>query len=105
MSKRDESFFAEVAVDQLVLDAFGSETSAYYKNASDIDRDELFDKFQSRLRWHLARSLSPRQKEVMRLYLMGKKQREIGALLGIKQQVVSIYKTRAIKRLRELLLK
>lgn len=105
MSRADESFFAEIAVDRLVLDSFASEASAYYKSKSDIKRDEQFDKFHSRLRWHLARSLSPRQGEVMRLYLMGKKQREIGELLGIKQQVVSIYKKRAINKLRSLLLK
>lgn len=105
MSKNDESFFAEVAVDQFLLDSFASEASAYYKSLSDIERDEHFDKFRSRLRWHLSRSLSQRQKEVMRLFLMGKKQREIGELLGIKQQVVSIYKKRAINKLRSVLLK
>ncbi len=99
----EESRFAEVAVDRLFMESFANEASAYFRGATDRQIDEFFDQYRSKLRWHLSHSLSGRQREVMRLSLMGKKQREIGVILGIKQQVVSIYKYRAIKKLRKLL--
>jgi RNA polymerase sigma factor (sigma-70 family) len=104
MVDRRESDFAEVAVDRLIVESFPNEASAYFKTDVEKSRDEVFDTFRSKLRWHLSRSLSQRQREVMKLYLQGKKQREIAAILGIKQQVVSIYKQRAIKKLRKILL-
>lgn len=105
MGKRRESDFAEVAVDRLLMESFPNEASAYF--ASDIERFQsaALDKFRSKLRWHIARSLSTRQREVMTLTLQGKKQREIAEILGITQQVVSIYKSRAIKKLQELMLR
>jgi len=56
-------------------------------------------KFRNRLRWHINNTLSRRQRQVIRYYLSGKKEREIAKLLGITQQVVNIYKHRAIKKL------
>ena len=99
---KKESDFAEVNVDRLIIESFPNESSPYYKTSVDRIHDKRFDEFRSRFRWHLARSLSPRQKEVMRLTLIGKKQREIAQILGITQQVVSIYKRRAIIRLRNI---
>jgi RNA polymerase sigma factor (sigma-70 family) len=104
MPSKREPDFAEVAVDRLIVESFANEASAYFKSNEDLAHDELFDRYRSKLRWHLNHSLSRRQKQVMKLYLMGKKQREIGEILGIKQQVVSIYKRRAIKKLRNILL-
>lgn len=103
MGPKKESDFAEVLVDRLFMESFANEASAYYKTAEDIKRDDQLEKYKSRLKWHMNHSLSRRQKQVIRLYLEGKKQREIGVILGIKQQVVSIYKRRAINKLREVL--
>lgn len=102
VSKR-EFDFAEVLVDRLFMESFANEASAYFEPTEDRQRDEFHEQYKSRLKWHLNHSLSRRQKQVMRLYLMGKKQREIGVILGIKQQVVSIYKKRAINKLRKIL--
>jgi RNA polymerase sigma factor (sigma-70 family) len=102
MRKKSESDFAEINVDGLI-EQLPNEASAYFKSARDEKVDELFDRFRTRLRYHLARSLSPRQKEVMRLLLLGKKQREIAAILGIQRPVVSIYKRRAINKLRKIM--
>ncbi|MEZ5359112.1 MAG: sigma factor-like helix-turn-helix DNA-binding protein [Candidatus Zixiibacteriota bacterium] len=103
MGKRRESDFAEIAVDRLLMESFPNEASAYF--ASDVERFQrsALDKFRSKVRWHISRSLSPRQREVIILTLEGKKQREIAEILGITQQVVSIYKLRAIKRLQKLI--
>jgi RNA polymerase sigma factor (sigma-70 family) len=97
-----EAQFAEVAVDRLLMESFANEASAYYRDDVTVNRDERYDRFRTKLKWHIARSLSPRQKQVVTLFLRGKKQREIAAILGITQQVVSIYKRRAINRLRDL---
>lgn len=102
MTVKREAQFAEVAVDRLLMESFANEASAYYRDDMTVNRDERYDRFRARLKWHIARSLSPRQKQVVTLYLRGKKQREIAAILGITQQVVSIYKRRAINRLRVL---
>ncbi|MCK5126515.1 MAG: hypothetical protein KAR42_09685 [candidate division Zixibacteria bacterium] len=102
--RKQESDFAEVAVDKLLMESFSNESSAYFMTDHEKSHNKSLDSFRSKLRWHLARSLSPRQKEVMRLTLRGKKQREIAAILGITQQVVSIYKQRAINRLRKVML-
>lgn len=103
MERKRESDFAEVLVDRFFMESFANEASAYYKTQEDIARDEQFERYKSRLKWHMDHSLSKRQKQVLRLYLEGKKQREIGEILGIKQQVVSIYKQRAINKLRAVL--
>jgi DNA-binding CsgD family transcriptional regulator len=61
-------------------------------------------RFHSRLKWHIDHSLSGRQKQVVRAFLKGQREREIAENLGITQQVVSIYKRRAIKKLHEILI-
>ena len=99
-----ESDFAEIVVEKLLLESFANEDSPYYSNISERKKERLLDNYRSKLRWHISRSLSKRQKEVMTLYLSGKKQQEIASILGIKQQVVSIYKRRAINKLRALIL-
>ncbi len=70
-------------------------------------RKQLFAKNLSgsarcELRWHIDHTLSERQREVITYHLMGKKEREIAVLLGIRQQVVNIYKHRALKKLRQI---
>jgi RNA polymerase sigma factor (sigma-70 family) len=98
MATRKESEFAEVLVDRLFLESFSTERSAYHRD-NPAPRSSSWDKNRKRLKWHISRSLSPRQKQVIQHYLSGKKEREIASILGITQQVVNIYKHRAIKRL------
>lgn len=106
MKRRKEEFeFAEVPVDRLFLESFANEHSAYHQSDFPTSGTDRLDRVRKKLAWHIAHSLSDRQKQVIRFYLMGKKEREIGAILGIKQQVVHTYKHRAIRRLHELLLK
>jgi len=90
-------------VDKLILESFANEQSAYHLTSSEKYLRASLDRFRGRLKWHINRSLSPRQKEVIRYYLSGKKEREIARILGIKQQVVNIYKHRAIKKLHKIL--
>ena len=103
MSAHKESDFAEIIFDRLILESIPSESSAYHKDSHQKKRGEKLDKLRSRLLWHINHSLSERQKEVMKLILQGKKQAEIGTILGIKQQVVYIYKKRAIKKLKDII--
>jgi RNA polymerase sigma factor (sigma-70 family) len=103
MGRREEFQFAEVIVDRFLLESFPSERSAYYRTEGEKSKGAALGKFRNRLRWHINNSLSSRQKEVMRHYLSGKKEREIAHVLGVTQQVVNIYKHRAIKKLQQLL--
>lgn len=103
MPGRKEFEFAEVLVDKLFLESFATEQSPYYTIDGENQLNSTLDKFRRRLRWHINHSLSPRQKQVIRYYLSGKKEREIARILGIKQQVVNIYKHRAIKKLHKIL--
>ena len=96
-----ESEFAEVLVDRLFLESFANEESAYHVWGNDRSAGEALSKFRNRLRWHVNNSLSKRQKQVIQFYLVGKTEREIARLLGVTQQVVNIYKHRAIKKLRQ----
>ncbi len=102
MGTREKFEFTEVLVDKLFLESFANEQSAYHSNG-EVPVNNYYDKFKSRLNWHINHSLSPRQKQVIKYYLSGKKEREIARILGIKQQVVNIYKHRAIKKLHKLL--
>jgi RNA polymerase sigma factor (sigma-70 family) len=103
MTPRKESEFAEVLVDKLFLESFPNEQSAYHTNNRENQLNTVSDKLRSRLKWHISHSLSPRQKQVIKYYLSGKKEREIAQILGVKQQVVNIYKHRAIKKLNKML--
>jgi DNA-binding CsgD family transcriptional regulator len=103
MNARKEFEFAEVLVDRLFLESFANEQSAYHGATSDARNLGRLEKVRGRLTWHINHSLSVRQKQVIKQYLSGKKEREIAVELGITQQVVNIYKHRAIKRLHELL--
>ena len=103
MARRKEFEFAEVLVDKLFLESIANERSAYYSSDSEQVKFKALDKFRNRLRWHVRNSLSKRQEQVIKLYLSGKKEREIAAQLGITQQVVNIYKHRAIKKLHQVL--
>ena len=103
MTARRESDFAEVMVDRLFLESFANEQSPYYVGDSESSVAKGLDRFRNRLKWHVNNSLSPRQKEVVRFYLSGKTEREIAGILGITQQVVNIYKHRAIKKLHRIL--
>jgi RNA polymerase sigma factor (sigma-70 family) len=103
MARREEFEFAEVLVGKLLLEAFANEQSAYHQGSDQDSSRSALEKFRGRLKYHIDRSLSPRQRQVIRQYLTGRKEREIAASLGITQQVVNIYKHRAIKKLHRLL--
>ena len=103
MCKRREFEFAEVPVDKLILESFANEQSAYFITVDKSSSGVTLGKFRSRLKWHINNSLSMRQKQVVKAFLAGKKERETARILGITQQVVNIYKHRAIKRLYQLL--
>lgn len=100
---RREADFAEILVDQLRLEAFANEQSAYHPADEDSAASRLLEEFRGRLKYHINHSLSARQQQVIRAYLKGWREREIAQNLGIKQQVVNIYKHRAIKKLHRLL--
>ncbi len=103
MEKRKEYQYAEVRVDKLFLESFSGENSAYHRNSEELMKLTSLDKFKSKLKWHIKRSLSKRQKEVIEYYLVGKTEREIAQILGVTQQVVNIYKHRAIKKLHKII--
>ena len=103
MTRSRESDYAEVLIDRLFLESFANEQSAYHAVDTDHSPSALLERFRGRLKWHIANTLSPRQRQVIRYYLKGKKEREIAAILGITQQVVHIYKHRAIKKLQKVL--
>ncbi len=96
-----EHLFAEVIVDRDVLERFSQEMSAYYETAAAADKRTGYVKFRNKLLWHIRHSLSERQRQTLMMILSGKTEREIASLLGVTQQVVHIYKQRAIKRLHE----
>jgi len=102
MSAR-RSDYTEVLVDKLFLEAFANEESAYHSMSTAPSLSDRLAKFRKKLIWHINNSLSKRQNEVIHLYLSGKKEREIAAILGITQQVVNIYKHRAIKKLQKVI--
>ena len=103
MNAPDEYRFAEVLVDKLFLESFANDKSAYFVGEDELAKKTSLDKFRSKLKWHIKRSLSQRQKQVIEHYLSGKTEREIASLLGVTQQVVNIYKHRAIKKLHKLI--
>ena len=103
MPPKKESDFAEVLVDRLFLESFANEQSAYYAAGTPASPGAALNKFRSSLRWHISHSLSPRQKQVIGYYLKGKKERQIAQILGVAQQVVNIYKQRAIKKLQKVM--
>ncbi len=99
MTSEKEFRFAEVLVDRLFLESFSNEQSAYNTGLERKLDQKKRHKLLTRLKWHINNSLSKRQKEVVKFYLSGKKEREIAVILGVTQQVVNIYKQRAIKKL------
>ncbi len=103
MPPKRESDFAEVMVDKLFLESFANEQSAYHTGDGCGAKSPALDKFRNRLRWHIDHSLSKRQKQVIKYYLKGKKERQIAEILGVAQQVVNIYKWRAIKKLKRVM--
>ena len=103
MAAQGEHKFREVTVDKLILESFKNEQSAYFISDRKESPERLVDQFRRKLRWHISNTLSPRQREVIQFYLSGKKEREIAVILGVTQQVVNIYKHRAIKKLHKAL--
>ncbi len=103
MTPRKEYEFAEVLVDKLLLESFANEQSPYHGSDVESRPRNSFEKSRSRLKWHIRNTLSSRQREVIQYYLTGKTEREIAKVLGITQQVVNIYKHRAIKTLQKIL--
>lgn len=103
MPRKKESDFAEIMVDRLFLESFANEQSAYHTGTSSRSTGVGLEKFRSKLQWHINHSLSTRQKQVIKHYLTGKKERQIAQILGVAQQVVNIYKWRAIKKLQRVM--
>jgi DNA-binding NarL/FixJ family response regulator len=103
MAKSKEFEFAELRVDRLILESFGNAESAYHTADGHDATDAELGKFRKKLMWHIGHSLSSRQKQVIGAFLAGRKERETARELGITQQVVNIYKQRAIKKLHKLL--
>jgi RNA polymerase sigma factor (sigma-70 family) len=104
VNPRKEFQFAEVMVDRLFLESFANEQSAYHRAELDAAQAAMLKQIRGRLNWHISHSLSERQQQVIRAYLKGQKERQIARDLGITQQVVNIYKHRAIKKLHRLLI-
>jgi len=100
MSKR-EYLFAELHVDREVLERFSQEMSPYYENEELAAKHDYYSSFKRKLLWHIRHSLSTRQRQALLLILSGKTEREAAAGMGISQQVVHIYKARAINKLRD----
>lgn len=98
-----ESDFAELPVNHTILESFANEQSAYYQPDVGPEVSNDLNRFRDKLVWHINHSLSKRQKQVLRSFLAGRKERETARILGVTQQVVNIYKQRAIKRLHKLL--
>ena len=103
MGKRKEFEFAELPVDKLILESFANAQSAYHRSESESSTSEQLGRFRQKLLWHINHSLSDRQHQVIRAFLAGCRERETARQLGITQQVVNIYKQRAIKKLQRLL--
>jgi RNA polymerase sigma factor (sigma-70 family) len=101
--RRSESESREVIVSKLLLESFSERQSPYYNPDQDWSPSVDLERHGDRLKWHISHSLSKRQREVIRHFVSGKTEREIGAILGITQQVVHIYKHRAINKLRKVL--
>ncbi len=91
----------EALVERLFVESKANEDSiyanGYYVAMDEKRRAELIAKFT----WHVNHSLSPRQKQVLKLHLIGCTEREIATQLGVTQQVVHIYKVRAFNKLHE----
>ena len=103
MTYNKEYKYAELLVDKLFLESFANENSAYHSSPGTKKNQPSLEKYRNKLKWHIKRSLSKRQKEVIEFYLTGKTEREIAQILGITQQVVNIYKHRAIKKLHKII--
>ena len=103
MAPRKEYEFAEVLVDKLLLESFANEESPYHGFVEAKPGRRSFEKSRSKLKWHIRNTLSSRQRQVIEYHLTGKTEREIARILGITQQVVNIYKHRAIKKLHKIL--
>ena len=95
----EEFKYAEILVDRLFLESFANEQSPYYSDNKIIFSRKNLDEMRSKLKWHIGHSLSKRQKQVIKHFLKGKTEREIAKVLGVTQQVVHIYKHRAIIKL------
>ena len=101
MSARKEFDFAEVKVDRLFLESFANEQSPYFVGGEEDTSPRKLTRLRKRLQWHVNNTHSLRQKQVIKYYLTGKTEREIAQILGVTQQVVNIYKHRAIKKLHQ----
>lgn len=98
---RREYLFAELRVERSVLERFSQEMSAYYEDEGLAAKHEVYSSFKRKLLWHVRHSLSKRQREALLLLLAGNTERQAASVMGISQQVVHIYKVRAINVLRE----
>lgn len=96
---RPEYQFAEIIVDQQILEQFSQEMSAYYRSGEGEPTVRDYSTYKRKLIWHIKHSLSDRQRQTLLLVLSGKTERDAAAILGVTQQVVHIYKWRAINRL------
>lgn len=76
--------------DTLALDHEGHElTLEDVIEADTVVADEIIDHLAAKELYVLIQGLNQKQQEVMELFLKGKKQKEIGRLLGISQSYVS----------------
>jgi DNA-binding NarL/FixJ family response regulator len=101
MPHTNEYRFAEKIFEKLALESLPEKQSAYDGTGSDDHVRQHLEKHAGRLRWHIRHSLSTRQREVIELILKGKTERAIAEILSISQQVVHIYKWRAVNALRK----
>ena len=88
MTSEKEFRFAEVLVDRLFLESFSNEQSAYNPLKERKLDPRKRQKLITKLTWHINHTLSGRQKEVIKYYLKGKKEREIAEILGRSEEVV-----------------
>jgi FixJ family two-component response regulator len=101
MTSRNEHKYAELLFNKELLESFSNEASAHYEAGSEQEKKDSYRRFIRKLRWHINNTLAGRQKEVIIHIVQGRTEREIAEILGITHQVVHIYKTRAVNKLKE----
>lgn len=73
--------------------------------ADKLRKQELREKLWGMITQRIEKSLTPRQQDAIRLFLMSKKQEHMGTILGVTQEAANVRLRLGIERLKKVCLK
>jgi len=102
--KIQQTKWRERSIDPQILGAVIDTTQGNYDEDDEVEKQrkhELKERLKAIVMEKVEKSLTPRQQDAIKLFLLGKKQEHMGSVLGVTQEAANVRLRLGLERLRK----